>query len=265
MAIKRGGVPPTPPTAEYMYFEAAEANSTVSLGSTLPTAPDLEYSTDGVNWQEWQHTTADGAHTFDTLTLTAVGDRVYLRGDNPNGMGTPEGTESLFVLTGALNSGGNIMSLLDTTMALTEVPQLGFVGLFAVPEGLESALLTPPAMDTIISIGESGCASMYWGCASLISAADMPSLTTIGVEGCADMYLDCTSLTTAADMPSLTTIGDDGCDTMYGSCTFDMSDDGTTFNFEFGATPPVTAGETTYNTYYDLAQWMGNTNGFTNP
>ena len=52
---------------------------------------------------------------------------------------------------------------------------------------------------------------------------------------------------------------------MFGDCTFAMSNDGTTFNFAFGATPPVTVGEETYNTYYDIAQWMGNTNGFTTP
>lgn len=51
---------------------------------------------------------------------------------------------------------------------------------------------------------------------------------------------------------------------MYSDCTFAMSDDGTMLNFAFPA-PPVTAGDTTYNTYYDIAQWMGNTNGFTTP
>jgi hypothetical protein len=48
---------------------------------------------------------------------------------------------------------------------------------------------------------------------------------------------------------------------MYGGCTFNMSDDGTTLNFDF-PTPPVTAGSTTYQTAYDVAGWMGNTNGF---
>jgi hypothetical protein len=92
----------------------------------------------------------------------------------------------------------------------------------------------------------------------------MPQLTTIGDGGCAVMYSGCTSLTAAANMPQLTTIGDRGCTSMYEDCTFDMSDDGTTLNFDF-PTPPITAGETTYSTAYDVAQWMGNTNGLTNP
>ena len=69
----------------------------------------------------------------------------------------------------------------------------------------------------------------------------------------------------AADMPSLSSLGPDSLRDIYDHYTFSMSDNGTTFNFAFGATPPVTAGEETFNTYYDLAEWMGNTNGFTEP
>jgi hypothetical protein len=91
----------------------------------------------------------------------------------------------------------------------------------------------------------------------------MPQLTTIGDHGCAYMYQGCTSLTAAAAMPQLTTFGDHGCAYVYKGCTFSMSDDGTTLNFDF-PTPPITAGGTTYSTAYDVAAWMGNTNGFTN-
>ena len=324
MAIKRGGPTPPPPTPTDgpMYFEAAEANSTVSLMSGLSTAPNLEYSTDGETWQEWQHTTAGGTHTFDTLTLGTIGDRVYLRGDNPNGLADLQSQQiSNFSMTGKINAGGNIMSLLDKTMVLTVVPDAGFAMLFAdITEGQNpnTALLTPPAMDTITSIGNygcsgmysycksltvaadmplltsimnegcsgmysgctsltsaadmplltsiggSGCSGMYNGCTSLTSAADMPLLTSIGDHGCFDMFGACTSLTSAADMPALTTIGNAGCGDMYSGCTFAMSSDGTTLNFAFPA-PPVTAGGTTYATAYDIANWMGNTNGFTTP
>ena len=78
MAIKRGAAPSV---NGYMYLEAAQANSTVSMLSNLEPAPDLEYSTDGVTWNEWQHTTVDGNHAFDTITLGAVGDKVYFRGE----------------------------------------------------------------------------------------------------------------------------------------------------------------------------------------
>ena len=293
-------VPPTP-TVNYMYFEAQEANSTVELTSTLTTAPNFEYSTDGETWQEWQHTTADSVHTFDTITLTAIGDRVYLRGDNPNGLGAmPEGVGmplySHFVMAGKIAAGGNIMSLLDKDAEMTEVPSFGFVMLFGdVTEenpntSLTSAadmqavtsigeygcsfmyfgctsLTTAAAMPAVTSIGNSGCNSMYTGCTSLTSTAAMPAVTNIGNSGCIHMYEGCTSLTTAAAMPALTTIGNSGCNSMYAGCTFTMSDDGETLNFAF-PTPPITTtgGDSeTYSTAYDVAVWMGNTNGFTEP
>ena len=137
-------------------------------------------------------------------------------------------------MTGKIATGGNIMSLLDKDAEMTEIPAYGFALLFA-------------SLNT-----------------SLTAAANMPLLTTIGEGGCAGMYDGCTSLTTAAAMPALTTIGEDGCTGMYEGCTFDMSDDGTTLNFDF-PTPPITAGENTYATAYDVAEWMENTNGFVTP
>jgi hypothetical protein len=119
-------------------------------------------------------------------------------------------------------------------------------------------------MPQLTTIGEAGCAYMYAECTSLTAAANMPQLTTIGDDGCEEMYMGCTSLTSAANMPQLTTIGEAGCADMYAECTFDMSDDGTTLNFDF-PTLPITVGETTYSTAYDIAELMGNTNGFTNP
>ena len=190
MAIKRGGVPPTPPTVEYMYFEAVEANSTVSMTSLLTTAPDLEYSTDGVTFQEWQHTTADGVHTFDTLTLTAIGDRVYLRGDNPDGLASlQEGEEiplySHFGMTGKIAAGGNIMSLLDKDAEMIEIPAYGFVFLFGdmTEENPNTSLTSAAAMSAVTTIGDYGCAGMYSGCTSLTAAAAMPAVTTIGEGG----------------------------------------------------------------------------------
>jgi len=320
--IHDGSFTPVEPEPEMLplYFEGRQINSHVGVVSTLETAPNLEWCWDNKNWKPWPYTTIDGEHRFDPLLLSAVGDRIYVRGNNPNGLGAfVEGQETPsftnFVLDGSVSAGGNIMSLLDKTMELTEVPGLGFMGLFG---NNGTALLTSPSMRTITSIGYGGCASMYinsrsltsaadmpavttigkggcsgmyygctsltsaadmpavttigeggcsgmyYGCTSLTAAADMPAVTTIGEGGCSGMYYDCTSLTAAADMPSLTTIGDHGCDGMYYGCTFNMSDDGTTLNFAF-PTPPVTAGENTYSTAYDVAQWMGNTNGFTNP
>ena len=219
-------VPPVPPTVDYMYFEAVEANSSVQLTSTLETAPDLEYSTDGVTWQEWLHATGEGVHSFETLILTAVGDRVYLRGDNPNGLGAlPEGAESPlyshFEMTGKIAAGGNIMSLLDKDAEMTEIPAYGFAVLFGdlSEENPNTSLTSAAAMPAVTTIGNYGCSGMYYGCTSLTAAAAMPLLTTIGDNGCDSMYAGCTSLTSAAAMSAVTAIGYFGCINMYRVCT----------------------------------------------
>lgn len=227
-----GGVRPTPPVSNnYLYFEATTNDCEVSFQSRLAEAPNIEYSTDGETWQEWQYKES-GLFIFESIMLQ-VGDRVYLRGNNQNGFNNSNDNGSKFNIYGNVKAGGNIMSIIDKTMVTTVVPDYGFYRIF---ENCNS-LLTPPEMDTI---------------------------TVIGREGCSNMYSDCRSLTFAADMPVLKTIGHFGIISMYVGGRFLMSNDGTTFNFDFPA-PPVMMGDQPLDTYYDIAMYMGNTNGFVNP
>ena len=240
---------PEPPSVNgYMYLEAAEANSTVSMVSTLETAPDLEYSTDGVTWQEWQHTTTEGIHIFDTITLGAIGDKVYFRGDNPNGFnvfsnGSPE-KFSYFVLTGSLYCHGDAQTLVDgdnVTSVAKSMPMFSegvFTGrtspsLLSTPS-LTASVLTPYCYSGIFSgctslltvaempkltiIPEGSLMFMYGKCTSLVETVDMSSVTAIDVFGCAGMYQACNSLTSAAEMPLLTTIGEASCSLIYYEC-----------------------------------------------
>ena len=292
MAIKRGGVPPTP-TGDYMYFEAAQNNSTVSMVSTLETAPNLEYSTDGETWQEWQHTTTTEdemtTHTFDTLTLTAVGDRVYLRGNNPNGFTDVENNAlSLFSLTGKIAAHGNAQSIVDGDTPTLVAKPMPFFSDYLITEQPSDVLVSAPSLPAT-TLADYCYISMFYGCTGLTQAPALPA-TTLAEECYNSMFSGCTGLTQAPPLPA-TTLAEECYNSMFGGCTgltqapslpattlaegcyaemfsgctFAMSSDGTTFNFAFGTTPPVTAGETTYNTYYDLAEWMGNTNGFTEP
>ncbi len=245
---------------EELYFEAVESNSTITIISQVPTAPSIEYSTDGETWQELQHTTADSIHTYETLTLSAIGDKVWLRGDNADGFSYFDGYDEYFTLitmTGKLSAGGNVMSLIDSTMATRQVPDYGFDYLFGTlyDDGNES-LVSADIMNFVTSIGEKGCAYMFKYCAALVSAGDMPALASIGNSGCLRMYFSCTELSTASDMPSLTSIGDDGCLSMY---SFDESvtlvENGE-LTFDFPTPPVTTTGGTTYSTAQDVANWM---------
>lgn len=253
-----------PGGVEYLYFEAAQANSTVSLMSTLETAPDLEYSTDGNTWQTLEYTESeiDGkpAWISDNITLSSVGEKVWFRGNNPAGLGNPEPNRaSIFNFTGSVDAKGNIMSLIDKSGNATEVPVCGFFMLFSgviTPSNLRSAQI----MDNISSIGDCGCYMMF-SSSAISEPPRMDNLKTIGVAGAGYMFEQCANLESAANMPAIASLAERACEYMYDECSFDMSDDGTTLNFDF-PTPPVTAGNTTYDTAYDVAEWMGNTNGF---
>ena len=103
---------------------------------------------------------------------------------------------------------------------------------------------------------------MFYGCTGLTQAPALPA-TTLARNCYSSMFLGCTSLTAAPALPA-TTLAIGCYYDMFEHCLFAMSSDGSTFNFNCAATLPQTIGGTTYSTPYNLAEWMGNTNGFTN-
>ena len=62
---------------DYLCFEAIEAGSTVALSNTS-ISPSIEYSRDKNTWTTWD---------YSALTLQNVGDKIYMRGSNQNGIG----------------------------------------------------------------------------------------------------------------------------------------------------------------------------------
>lgn len=124
-----------------LTFTAEEANSTVSM-QKVGSAPSvsLEYSTDGGS--TW--------NTFNvgstTVTLANIGDEVCFRagsGGNTT-FGTSSGVYNKFVTTGRLDVMGNIMSLLDQTMAITSLPSVSYV-----------------------------FNGLFWGCAAIVDASEL--------------------------------------------------------------------------------------------
>lgn len=108
-----GGSRPTPPAvSKILNFKAITA-STISMKSNAATAPTLEYSTDGVNYLTWNHTTDNGYEVYDIINL-AEGDIVYFRGSNAT-MGSGDNNYSKFIMTGSVEGAGSVMSLLDNT------------------------------------------------------------------------------------------------------------------------------------------------------
>lgn len=73
--ILKKGEAPLP--IDYLCFEANTAGSTIALSNTN-ISPNIEYSRDKNTWTTWD---------YSALTLQNVGDKIYMRGSNPNGIG----------------------------------------------------------------------------------------------------------------------------------------------------------------------------------
>lgn len=157
-----GGYIPPAPSKNYMYFEAVQANSTISMDSTMTTAPQLEYSLDGVTFAPWAYTTSGGVHTYDVINLGNIGDKVYFRGIN-NSMSIDATYYSNFILSGSVKSGGSVMSLIDNNGFTTEILS-------------------------------NGCfRNLFYGCTSLTSAPELPA-TTLSANCYLQMFRGCSSL-----------------------------------------------------------------------
>lgn len=253
-----------PGGADYLYFEAAQANSTVSMLSTLTTAPSLEYSEDGTTWQTWTYTTNNGTHTFDTLTLTNINDKVYLRGTN-GALNAGDGIQmSFFTMSGQINAGGNIMSLLDNTGTGTSVPDYGFSQLFFDPiNSSNTSLLTPPSLGNVTAIGVGALHAMFMNCTALTTAMDMDNITSIAQEGCGNIYDGCTSMATPADMGNVSSFGNDSIESMYANtgsplylADFDDQYNATALKFNFPELPVNIGTSKTLSTLTEVVMYM---------
>ena len=165
-------------------------------------------------------------------------------------------------MTGKIAAGGNAQSLVDGDTPTLVAKTMPFFSDYLLTRQPSDVLTQAPALPAT-TLADGCYSGMFSGCTSLTQAPSLPA-TTLSKNCYADMFRDCTSLTQAPSLPA-TTLADSCYAEMFRGCTFDMSDDGTTFNFQCGATLPQTVGEDTFTTPAELAAWMGNTNGFTEP
>lgn len=150
------------------------------------TIPKLQYSRDGINWTDW---------LFESINVNA-GDKVYFKGDNPDGIGRKVGCHSSFSATGKFNISGNIMSILGENV--TSMMYYGLSLLFRQCQTLISAsgLILPAT--TLANYCYEG---MFRGCTSLTSVPELPA-TTLANYCYYLMFSDCSSLTTAPALPA---------------------------------------------------------------
>jgi len=142
-----------------LCFTANTAGSTVAMVVTgTPTSiPNFQYSYDGVDWSEFIVGTT-------TITLVNISDKVYFKGNNPDGVNKNSYPFYRFVTTGSIMASGNIMSLIDNGACNTLVMPCShcFFGLFTSC----TSLITPPELPAT-TLTYYCYAYMFYGCTSL--------------------------------------------------------------------------------------------------
>ena len=197
-------VPPTPPESYgvgFVTFTAQEANSTIGLNK-LSTHQTLEYSTDNATWNVFD--------TSVTITLSNIGDEVYVRGVLSGHNNLNDYT--CFKMTGLIAASGNCNALWNYNEL--DAPLKVCCGLWMF-YGCTSLTTAPQLPSERVQI--SCYSSMFENCTSLTTAPELPATTL--VNSCYEsMFRGCTSLTTAPELPATTLVGN--CySSMFYDCT----------------------------------------------
>ena len=181
-----------PNLAFALCFTAGENNIDVGLfpkeDAQLPDpVPVLQYSTDGENWNNYI--------IGESIRLPNSGDKVYFQGNNESF--NQADAWLTFQSDGPVEAGGNIMSLLDTSLQARTIPnEYCFRNLFA---GCTS-LTTPPALPAT-TLAEGCYAFMFYGCENLTKAPKLPA-TTLADYCYRGMFNSCINLTEAPALPA---------------------------------------------------------------
>lgn len=194
-------------TLPYVTFRAEEAGSTLGL-SNLSTIQTLEYSTDKSTWN-----TLD---TSSTVTLSNVGDEVYVRGKLTDNLNS-DNNYTQFVMTGKIAAYGNCNALWDYEDLLVLLkPYCGYA-LFAYCSSLTKAPKLPA-----MQLRNNCYAYMFYECKSLIEAPELPAtnIYSSGDYGCyQSMFSGCTSLTKAPSILPINSVPQHMYNSMFEGCS----------------------------------------------
>ena len=218
-----------PTTNNYLKFTARNGNATIGMSGG--SSPNVSISFNGTNWLYWD---------YSNLTIPN-GKTIYFKGNNQNGFNTNISSYKFFTMSGTLECGGNVMSLLyddnfegqltipsdycfyflfNGCTSLTTAPQLPattlaqycYRGMFQNCTSLTTAPQLPATTLT------NRCYQlMFYGCTSLTQAPTLPA-TTLTMQCYYQMFYGCTSLTQAPTLPATTLVS--GCyNGMFQGCT----------------------------------------------
>ncbi|MBR5210569.1 MAG: leucine-rich repeat protein, partial [Paludibacteraceae bacterium] len=177
------------PLGNWLCFTAEEAGSQVFYKTTGDKEPTIYYSFNGKNWDQLKY--------GETITLEEKGDKVYIKGDNPDGFSHSDEEYTTFFMYGRIAASGNVMSLIDGEGTTTKIPNSNcFRCLFKECQSLTKAPELPAT-----ELTQSCYAIMFAGCTSLTEAPELPA-TTLAASCYYYMFSDCISLKEAPALPA---------------------------------------------------------------
>ena len=147
-----------------LCLTAVSDNSTVwmkKVGSGW-TPPTVQYLIEGKGWN---------TVTYVQKLKLSKGEKVWFRGDNPDGFSYSDWQYVGFTLTGQVAASGSVMSLIDPTLETTAIPcNYCFTSLFYYCPALTAA---PELPATELKANCYDC--MFYSCTSLTTAPELPA------------------------------------------------------------------------------------------
>ena len=211
----------------FVTFTAKEANSTIGL-ERISTTQTFEYSTDNATWNVFD--------TSVTITLSNIGDEVYVRGVLSGHNNLSDYTR--FKMTGLIAASGNCNALWNYNELDASLKVCCGLWMFFNCTSLTTAPQLPSERVQI-----SCYSSMFENCTSLTTAPELPATTL--VNSCYEsMFRGCTSLTTAPELPATTLVD---------SCYSNMFYDCTSLNYIKCLATDISASYCTYNWVSNVA------------
>lgn len=146
---------PNPEESMCLTFVSSGESTIALIKEGEPFEITLEYSVDGDVWEPYT--------IGETLELADGGELMFRAGEDGNDKFSA-GYEDYyrFVISGKVDSKGNVMSLLDRDCKADSAPEAGFIYLFANCDGLVSAPVLPAK-----NLAPGCYSSMFYGCTSL--------------------------------------------------------------------------------------------------
>ena len=184
---------------------------------------DLYYRLDDGNWTKYN------METNDSGVEVQAGQKIYFKGDNPNGFINNINSAARFQFFNngvaiRCNVGGYITSLMSSmnSKAITNIPEGAFAYLMGgTYEGDTLKVISAKDMrtDNIKTVGNSSFEGLFKWNTSLTEAPSFANVVNVSNDGFKETFKDCHSLVVAPTFENMTTVGNSSFFQTFYNCT----------------------------------------------